>query len=101
MAVAGCVGPYGAYLHDGSEYAGGHYVDQMTTQDLAEWHRPQVEALIEAEADLLLFGTIPSLKEAEAIISLVKEYPKTKVILSFSAQVTNYIRSRVLAHLLK
>lgn len=81
------MGPYGAHLHDGSEYAGGNYVDQMTAQDLTEWHRPQVEALLEAEADCLLFGTIPSLKEAEAIISLVKEHPNTKVILSFSAQV--------------
>lgn len=31
--IAGSVGPYGAYLHDGSEYSG-HYVDTMTTQVL-------------------------------------------------------------------
>lgn len=59
----------------------------MTTQELAEWHRPQVEALLEAKADCLVFGTIPSLKEAEAIISIVKEHPEAKIIMSFSAQV--------------
>ena len=29
--IAGSIGPYGAYLHDGSEYSG-HYVDTMTIQ---------------------------------------------------------------------
>ncbi|XP_054284083.1 homocysteine S-methyltransferase YbgG-like [Macrosteles quadrilineatus] len=84
--VFGMVGPYGAFLHDGSEYAGGNYADNMTGQQLADWHRPRFDALIEAGCDYLIFATIPSLKEAEALISLLKEHPGMKAIVSFSAQ---------------
>ncbi|XP_046686866.1 homocysteine S-methyltransferase YbgG-like [Homalodisca vitripennis] len=86
VAVVGVIGPYGAYLHDGSEYQTASYVDHMTTEELEEWHRPRVEALIEAGSDCLIFGTIPALKEAEAFIRVLKQHPGVKAILSFSAQ---------------
>ena len=36
--IAGSVGPYGACLHDGSEYTGS-YVDALSVEQLKEWHR--------------------------------------------------------------
>ncbi len=57
--IAGSVGPYGACLHDMSEYTG-DYVDQVTEKELMEWHRPRIAALLEAGADILAIETIPA-----------------------------------------
>ena len=58
--VAGSVGPYGACLHDSSEYTGS-YVDHVTPEELKAWHRPRMAALLEAGAHLLAIETIPAL----------------------------------------
>ncbi|TRY89299.1 hypothetical protein DNTS_003469 [Danionella cerebrum] len=82
--VAGSVGPYGAFLHDGSEYSG-NYEDKMTVE-LKDWHRPQIQCLVNAGSDLVAMETIPSLKEAEALLEVIKEFPETKAWLSFSCK---------------
>lgn len=56
--IAGVIGPYGAVLHDGSEYTGS-YADKVTSDLLKEWHRPRIAACIEAGVDLLAIATIP------------------------------------------
>lgn len=74
LLVAGSVGPYGAYLHDGSEYRG-DYV--RTQQEFKDFHRPRIQALVEAGVDLLALETIPSLSEIRALLDLLKEeFPK-------------------------
>lgn len=57
----GAVGPYGAYLADGSEYRGNYGVSDDVLRD---FHRRRMEILWEAGADLLLLETQPSLHEA-------------------------------------
>ncbi|KAJ8310805.1 hypothetical protein KUTeg_012670 [Tegillarca granosa] len=57
--VAGSVGPYGAALHDGSEY-NGKYTETLSKQ------------------------TIPAQKEAEAVLELLKEFPVAKAWVTFS-----------------
>ncbi|MDT9723323.1 homocysteine S-methyltransferase [Paenibacillus sp. ClWae2A] len=79
--IAGSVGPYGAYLADGSEYVGHYGVSDDT---LAAFHRPRMAALIEAGADILAFETIPSLQEAQVLVDLLKEFPHAYAWLSFS-----------------
>ncbi|MCL6602148.1 MAG: homocysteine S-methyltransferase [Paenibacillus sp.] len=79
--VAASVGPYGAYLADGSEYVG-HY--GVTDETLTAFHRPRMAALIEAGADILAFETIPSLQEAGVLEALLKEFPDVFAWLSFS-----------------
>ncbi|QKH04917.1 homocysteine S-methyltransferase (plasmid) [Bacillus cereus] len=79
--VVASVGPYGAYLADGSEYVGNYGVTDKT---LADFHRSRMSALIEAGADLLAFETIPSLQEARVLVTLLREFPKTYAWLSFS-----------------
>nr|XP_022341699.1 uncharacterized protein LOC111135702 [Crassostrea virginica] len=83
--VAGSIGPYGVFLHDGSEYTG-NYVDQMTQKELVDWHRPQIASLIEAGVDMLAVETIPSLPEAEAILTLLEEFPTSKAYFTFSCK---------------
>ncbi|PGP51848.1 homocysteine S-methyltransferase, partial [Bacillus thuringiensis] len=79
--VVASVGPYGAYLADGSEYVGNYVVTDKT---LADFHRSRMSALIEAGADLLAFETIPSLQEARVLDTLLREFPETYAWLSFS-----------------
>ena len=57
--IAGSVGPYGACLHDHSEYSGA-YVDHVSREEMKAWHRPRMSALLEEGVDLLACETIPS-----------------------------------------
>ncbi|XP_073255555.1 homocysteine S-methyltransferase-like isoform X2 [Porites lutea] len=85
LLVAGSVGPYGACLHDRSEYTG-DYVDSMTIQELMDWHRPRIDALLQAGVDILAMETIPAQKEAEALVQLLKEFPTAKAWLTLSCR---------------
>jgi S-methylmethionine-dependent homocysteine/selenocysteine methylase len=66
--VAGSVGPYGALLADGSEYTGA-YVAEVGLAQLREFHRPRMELLAEAGADVLACETVPAAAEAEALLA--------------------------------
>lgn len=81
LLVAASVGPYGAYLHDGSEYRGDY---GLTVEQLMDWHRPRLAVLANSGADLLACETIPSLAEAEALVCLLAEFPTASAWLSFS-----------------
>ncbi|XP_063540706.1 translin-associated factor X-interacting protein 1-like [Cydia strobilella] len=83
--IAGSVGPYGAHLHDGSEYNGA-YADTTSSETMRDWHRPRIEALIDSGVDLLAFETVPCEKEAVMLVELLKDYPETKAWLSFSCK---------------
>lgn len=85
ILIAGSVGPYGAYAADGSEYTG-DYCDHMTQEELIAWHRPRVECLVECGVDVIAFETIPAVKEGEALMKLLQEFPSVKAWLSFSCQ---------------
>lgn len=67
----GAAGPYGAYLADGSEYRGNYGI---TDEQLKEFHKRRVELLHEAGADIILFETVPSLKEAKVEAEIAEEY---------------------------
>lgn len=68
--VAAGIGPYGAYLADGSEYTGDYDLDQA---DLTEFHRLRFRRLAGSPADLLALETIPSLSEVRALAGLLAE----------------------------
>ena len=71
LLVAGSVGPYGAYLADGSEYRGDYVLDAEAFKD---FHRPRIAALVDAGADFLACETLPSFAEAEALLALTGEF---------------------------
>lgn len=81
--VAGSIGPYGAFLADGSEYTGDY---DLTEEQLMDFHRDRMKILVEAGADILVCETIPCLKEAKAIARLLKEFPTVYALISFSAK---------------
>ncbi|MBI2757756.1 MAG: homocysteine S-methyltransferase [Chloroflexi bacterium] len=88
--VAASVGPYGAFLADGSEYRGEYGLSQS---ELEQFHRPRMEALIAAGADILACETIPCLIEAQAIVNVLKEFPNASAWISFSAKDNVHISS--------
>ncbi|XP_065096639.1 homocysteine S-methyltransferase YbgG isoform X2 [Paramisgurnus dabryanus] len=90
--IAGSVGPYGAFLHDRSEYTGA-YEEKMTVEEFKDWHRPQIQCLVKAGVDLVAIETIPCIKEAEALVEVLKEFPGTKAWLSFSCKDSHNISS--------
>jgi homocysteine S-methyltransferase len=66
VLVAGSVGPYGAMLADGSEYTG-DYGPDVDLRALRRFHRPRLETLAAAGADVIAAETVPSLLEVEAL----------------------------------
>ena len=71
LLVGGSVGPYGAYLADGSEYRGDY---SLTLGEFEDFHAPRVAALVKAGVDFLAFETLPSFAEAEALLALSREH---------------------------
>jgi len=70
--VAASIGPYGAFLADGSEYTGVYDRDEA---GLADFHRERLGLLREAGADLLACETIPSGAEARGLARLLADQP--------------------------
>ena len=81
--VVASVGPYGAFLADGSEYRGDY---DLSEKELAEWHRPRLAELVHSQADMLAFETIPCLKEARALVRLLRSFPGSVAWLGFSCR---------------
>jgi homocysteine S-methyltransferase len=69
LCVAASIGPYGAALANGSEYRGRY---GLSVAALTRWHRPRLEILAAAGADVLACETIPDVDEAEALVDLVR-----------------------------
>ncbi|MFE3827792.1 homocysteine S-methyltransferase [Streptomyces sp. NPDC059092] len=67
--VAASVGPYGAMLADGSEYRGRY---GLSVAELERFHRPRIETLAAAGADVLALETVPDSEEAEALLRAVE-----------------------------
>lgn len=80
--VAASVGPYGATVHDGSEYHGNY---GLSVSDLTAFHAPRFAVLTESGADLLACETIPSLDEARALLDLLGDHGDTPAWLSFTS----------------
>lgn len=81
--VAASVGPYGAFLGNGAEYTGNYDLDE---DGLVEFHAPRLEALAEAEPDLLAVETIPSILEAGALVRALERVPDVAAWISFSCR---------------
>jgi homocysteine S-methyltransferase len=81
--VAASVGPFGAVLHDGSEYHGNY---SAGWQEVGRFHRDRLEILADCQADILAFETIPSLPEAETLLNLLSHWPEQTAWLAFSCR---------------
>ena len=66
--IAASVGPYGAYLADGSEYKGDY---GLSGEQLKVFHQQRLKIFDQSQADVLACETIPSLQEAKVLADLL------------------------------
>ncbi len=85
--VAASMGPYGAYLADGSEYKGAYSISE---KELESFHLEQIKILDASKADFLAFETIPSLVEIKILSRLLIDTAKPAWI-SFSCKDELYL----------
>lgn len=83
--IAGSVGPYGAYLADGSEYSGG-YATLVDEPMMQAFHRGRIAALVAEGVDVIALETQAVWTEVLAVVKLVEaEFPGTPMWVSFTA----------------
>ena len=80
--TAASIGPYGAFLADGSEYRGDY---ELSKDELRQFHQQRIEILWNQGIDLIAAETIPRLDEALVIAEIVQELD-AKCWISFSAR---------------
>ncbi len=68
--VAASIGPYGAFLADGSEYRGDYRIGPAA---LADFHGARLRLLAGSPVDMLACETLPSLVEAQVLARLVED----------------------------
>ena len=91
--VAASVGPYGAFLADGSEYRGDYGVQ---TEYLEVFHIPRLALFCEENPDIIACETIPSYDEAIAVARALSDPFTTIGIpawISFSCKDEHHISS--------
>lgn len=80
--IAASIGPYGAYLADGSEYRGDY---SLSDQELRDFHESRIQLLASSTADLLACETIPSFREARVLSDILAHANKPSWV-SFSCR---------------
>lgn len=86
--VAASVGPFGAFLADGSEFRGNYGVGR---DQLRGFHEERWALLADSGADLLACETVPDRVEAEVLVELVRETPGTEAWLGLSCRDAGHI----------
>lgn len=81
--VAASVGPYGAWLANGSEYTGNYGV---SCDVLHGFHKPRFEILSSTPADIYACESIPSYDEAVVLRNLLAETPGIIAWVSFTCR---------------
>ena len=72
--IAASIGPYGAFLADGSEYHGNYGVDD---EILKEFHLSRISLLDHSNADFFACETIPSFQEVRGLAEILQETKKS------------------------
>ena len=85
--IAASIGPYGAMLHDGSEYDGQYGVSAAT---LRVFHEARLKLFDSSDVDVLALETIPSSLEAEVLAELLVDCD-TPAWISFSCRDDTHI----------
>lgn len=88
--VAASIGPWGATMHDGSEYRGNYGVSQ---EFLENFHRERMSVLAQAKPDYWAVETIPEVTEAKALATVLAEFADIPAWVSFSCQDDSHVAS--------
>ncbi|KRL37467.1 homocysteine S-methyltransferase [Liquorilactobacillus uvarum] len=87
--IAGSVGPYGAYLADGSEYTGNY---SLTEDEYQSFHYSRLVLLAKAGVDFFAIETQPNFAETKALVNLlVEKFPKQSAWISFSIKDSGHL----------
>lgn len=81
--ISASLGPWGAALHNGAEYHGRYAIG---ASELTEFHAERLAVLAAAGAASIAFETIPSLGEAQAILSALAGFPSLTAWVSFTCR---------------
>ncbi|ALC38705.1 CG10623, partial [Drosophila busckii] len=91
--ILASIGPYGAHLHDGSEYSG-NYSQQVNAKQLQQWHTQRLDTCVAAGVDGLAVETLPCQLEAVAVTELIlTRYPTAKFWVSFQCKDSSSLAS--------
>ena len=71
--TAGSIGPYGAYLADGSEYTGAY---DLTREEYYAFHQLRLDELLNSGMDILAIETQPRFDEIEALLAMIADRVK-------------------------
>jgi homocysteine S-methyltransferase len=100
VVVASSLGPFGAALHNGSEYHGNY---DRSFAEMVAFHRSRIEVLSAAiisgdvnAPDLLAFETLPSFEEACAIYEALRDFPDIPCWFSFTCRDEKHVAHREL-----
>ena len=85
--IAASMGPYGAFLADGSEYTGDY---DASEEQLIQFHKSRIDLLERSAADFFAFETIPSLQELRVLSKLLEMSSKPSWV-SFSCKNEVYL----------
>ncbi|EDW04084.1 selenocysteine methyltransferase [Drosophila grimshawi] len=84
--ILASIGPYGAHLHDGSEYQGS-YANRVNYEQLQQWHTTRIDTCLLAGVDGLAVETLPCQLEALAVTELIlKRSTTAKFWVSFQCK---------------
>jgi homocysteine S-methyltransferase len=81
--VAASVGPFGATLHDGSEYHGRY---DASWGDVRRFHVERLAVLADSGPDIVAVETIPSVAEAEIVVEALGAHPDLTGWITFSCR---------------
>ena len=83
-AVVACsIGPFGAFLGDGSEYRGDY---SATWADVRAFHRARLEVLVETAPDVFALETLPTTAEAEIVVEELRRLTDAPAWVSFTCR---------------
>ena len=85
--LAASIGPYGAFLADGSEYRGDY---RISDNELRQFHAEKIRILESTNVDFLAFETIPSLQEIQILSELISQ-SKKQCWISFSCRDSEFL----------
>tara|TARA_Y100000816_G_scaffold257999_1_gene212563 strand:+ start:310 stop:1182 length:873 start_codon:yes stop_codon:yes gene_type:complete len=80
IEIVGSFGPFGSLLADGSEYTGKYKYDDLIIKN---YHKNNFEVINNQKLDIILYETIPSLKEIKIISDVIK-YSQKKFWISMT-----------------
>ncbi len=81
--VAASVGPYGAFLANGSEYTGDY---DLSVNQLYSFHEHRWRLLAEESPDVMLCETVPSFLEVQALTKLAEQHHNRPTWVSLSCR---------------